>query len=131
MCCFFVPGAEAIALSAVSLILKRGHHDEHDRHDEKRSFSQKLAHHLTRLSHLLYGGSLLLALEHIWHGEIMFAPPFITAMQSPEDTAVMLEEMSTAGVSMALLVTLSYAAYELIKAAGSRFAAGRGLEFSR
>lgn len=131
MCCFFVPGAEAIALSAVSLILKRGRHDEHDKHDEKRSFSQKLTHHLTRLSHLLYGGSLLLALEHIWHGEIMFAPPFITAMQSPEDTAVMLEEMSTAGVSMALLVTLSYAAYELIKAAGSRFAAGRGLEFSR
>ncbi|WP_406043285.1 hypothetical protein [Succinimonas sp.] len=128
MCCFFVPGAEAIALSAVSFILKRGHHDKHD---EKGIFSQKLAYHLTRLSHLLYGGSLLLALEHIWHGEIMFAPPFITAMQSPEDTAVMLEEMSTAGVSMALLVTLAYAAYELIKAAGSRFAAGRGLEFSR
>lgn len=127
MCCFFVPGAEAIALSAVSLVLKRGHHDEHD---EKRSFSQKLAHHLTRLSHLLYGGSLLLALEHIWHGEIMFAPPYITAMQSPEDTEVMLEEMSTAGVSMAVLVTLAYAAYELIKAAGSRFAAGRGLKFS-
>ena len=128
MCCFFVPGAEAIALSAVSLILKRGHHDEHN---EKGGFSQKLAHHLTRLSHLLYGGSLLLALEHIWHGEIMFAPPFITVMQSPEDTAVMLEEMSTAGVSMALLVTLAYVAYELIKAVGSRFAAGRGLEFTR
>ena len=54
---------------------------------------------------LLWGGVLLLAFEHFWHGEITAFPPFLTAMSSPGQTRQMLAEMSTVGVSMAVTVT--------------------------
>ena len=47
----------------------------------------------------------MLAFEHIWHGEVIPVFPFLTAVQNGE-TADMLAEMGTAGVGMAVLVTL-------------------------
>ena len=105
MCCFLVPGAEAAALSLASLAL-------HNCHGERAVFFRK---HISGLSRLLWGGSLLLALEHLWHGEIMLTPPFITAMQSPEDTEVMIAEISTSGVAMAMLVTVAYLVFALVR----------------
>lgn len=105
MCCFLVPGAEAAVLSLASLALRNCN-------GERAVFFRK---HLRGLSGLLWGGSLLLALEHVWHGEIMFAPPFITAMKSPEDTEVMIAEISTSGVAMAMLVTVAYLVFALVR----------------
>ena len=51
----------------------------------------------------------MLAFEHIWHGEVVPYFPFLTAMYNPQDTAEMLSEMSTVGVSMAALITLVWA----------------------
>ena len=61
------------------------------------------------LQNLLYGGSALLAIEHIYHGEVVLYPPFLTAMRNPEDIPEMLHEMSTVGVGMAVLVTAVWA----------------------
>ena len=58
------------------------------------------------LTNLLWGGCTLLAFEHIWYGEVTPWFPFLTAMRSHDSTAKMLQEMSTNGVGMALLVTL-------------------------
>ena len=52
------------------------------------------------------GGCILLAFEHLWHGEIVPWFPFLTAMSSPEDTTEMLHEMATVGVTMAALITV-------------------------
>ena len=52
------------------------------------------------------GGSFLLAIEHIYHGEITFFPPFLTAMKDPEDTKEMLHQIMTVGVSMAVLLVV-------------------------
>ena len=49
---------------------------------------------------------VLLAFEHLWHGEIIPWFPFLTAAGDPESAAEMLMEMASAGVSMALLVTV-------------------------
>ena len=57
------------------------------------------------LSKLLFGGSALLAFEHVWHGEIVPWFPFITAMNDPADAMEMLTEIGTVGVGMAALVT--------------------------
>lgn len=57
------------------------------------------------LSGLLWGGILLLAFEHLWHGEVTLFAPFLTAMSNPEDKAVMLHEMATVGVTMSAVVT--------------------------
>ena len=63
------------------------------------------------LSNFLFSGSILLVFEHFWHGEIVLFFPFLTGARSPEDTYTMLQEMSTVGVSMALLITVIWAIY--------------------
>lgn len=58
---------------------------------------------------MLWGGSALLAFEHIWHGEVTPWFPFLTAAGNPEDAMAMLHEMATTGVAMAVLVTAVWA----------------------
>ena len=55
------------------------------------------------------GGSFLLAIEHIYHGEVVLYPPFLTAMNDPADTQAMLHEIATTGVSMAALLVAVWA----------------------
>lgn len=66
----------------------------------KIKFSTKLGW----LNKLLWGGSALLAFEHIWHGEVVPFFPFLTAVQNGE-IPEMLAEMGSAGVMMAVVVT--------------------------
>ena len=58
---------------------------------------------------MLWGGSGLLAFEHLWHGEITPFFLFLTAANDPADTAEMLHEMATSGSAMAILVTAVWA----------------------
>ena len=55
---------------------------------------------------MLWGGSALLAFEHVWHGEVTPWFPFLTNAATPESASEMIHEMATAGVTMAALVTL-------------------------
>ena len=110
MACFAVPLAEALIVSAVRGVIgnKRTSSSvvEESREGSKIvSIKQKLGW----LQNLLYGGSALLAIEHIYHGEVVLYPPFLTAMRNPEDIPEMLHEMSTVGVGMAVLVTAVWA----------------------
>lgn len=68
--------------------------------EEKIPFSRKLKW----LSNMLWGDSVLLAFEHVWHGEVVPWFPFLTAAGNLQDLSAMLHEMSTIGVSMAALV---------------------------
>lgn len=52
------------------------------------------------LNTLMLGGSALLGLEHVWHGEVVPWPPFLTAMTNPADIPIMLHEMTIVGTSM-------------------------------
>ena len=110
MACFLVPTAEAIVTTVIAKTAK----DEKDYTDVnidtgievsekpvKTSFVRKLRW----LSNMLWGGAVLLCFEHLWHGEVVPFPPFLTAASDPADTAVMLHEMSTVGVCMAVLIT--------------------------
>lgn len=106
MACLIVPAAEAIVTTAVTKIIeKKENSSEVEVTFDKERFSTKLK----RLNNLLWGGSALLAVEHFWHGEIQPFFPFLTAAANPEDAAEMLHEMSTVGVSMAVVVTLVWA----------------------
>ena len=116
MACFLVSTAEAIAVTAAAKIVKN---------NEMKAESQKLAKKaavetkqekklpwskkLMLLAQLLWGGAFLLCFEHIWHGEVVPWFPFLTAMNDPGDTAEMLHEMSTIGVTMAIIVTVTWA----------------------
>lgn len=111
MACFIVPTVEAIVVTVVRKVMEKKEKapEESDiRLDgaiekaAKIPFSRKLKW----LGNLLWGGSALLAFEHVWHGEVVPWFPFLTAAADPADAAEMLHEMATVGVSMAVLVTL-------------------------
>ena len=112
MACFLVPTAEAVVTTVLNKTLADKVKDEN-----KISFINTLG----RLNGMLWGGSGLLAFEHLWHGEISPFFPFLTAASDPADTAEMLHEMATSGTAMAVLVTavwaLTVAAEKHIKAA--------------
>ena len=106
MACFLVPLAEGILLTGAKAIIDKKASARQTVNSAKAFFGSNVS----ALQKMLFGGSFLLAIEHIYHGEVVLYPPFLTAMRSPEDTAEMLHEMSTVGVSMALLLTAVWAA---------------------
>lgn len=114
MGCFLVPAAEAIVTTVISHGAKKREkniipetfefcdQDGSLKQVEKVRFSTKLGW----LNKMLIGGSGLLAFEHVWHGEVVPFFPFLTAANDPAEFAELLTEMSTTGVTMAILVTL-------------------------
>ena len=56
------------------------------------------------LNIMIWGGVIMLAVEHIAHGEVVLYPPFLTAMQTPAEIPVMLQEMATVGGTMTLAI---------------------------
>lgn len=114
MACFLVTAAEAVVVTVVAQSIKRSEQNSTkpvklDNQNSIEAASEEVSIPMSRklmwLSYLLWGGALLLAFEHIWHGEVVPWFPFLTAAADPGDTAEMLHEMSTVGISMALMVT--------------------------
>ncbi len=102
MACFLVSTAEAVIVKAVEKVEEKREVNQEEKNEEvKIPLSKKLSW----LRYMLLGGSVLLAFEHLWHGEIVPWFPFLTAMSDQADAAEMFHEMATVGVSMAVLVT--------------------------
>lgn len=117
MGCFIVPGTEAVVTTVVKKVVENKENAE-EKNLTTRSIHGdgkiKLSQKLKWLSNMLWGGSALLAFEHVWHGEVVPYFPFLTAMNDPADAAEMFHEMSTAGVGMAVVVTLFWAGMVVI-----------------
>ena len=93
MACFTVPLAGAVAAGAAHKAMKKS--------------ANPFIARLPWLVKMALGGSFLLAIEHIYHGEIILTPPFLTAAkEGPEAMSEMFHEMATVGVSMAVLLTV-------------------------
>ena len=107
MACFLVSAAEAAVVTAVEKAEEKKEHGAvaNDSVNERETAGIPLSRKLRWLSCMLCGGAVLLAFEHIWHGEVVPWFPFLTAMSNPADASGMLHEMATVGVCMALLVT--------------------------
>lgn len=104
MACFLVPTGEAIVTTIVQKVEEKKENATEVSAEavEKIPFSLKLSW----LNKMLFGGAILLAFEHLWHGEVVPFPPFLSAMNDPADTAEMLHEMGTVGVTMAIIITV-------------------------
>ena len=105
MACFLVSAAEAVVVTAVEKVAKTSEKKTEAGGEAEENFHVPFSRRLKWLSYMLWGGALLLCFEHIWHGEVQPFFPFLTAMADPADTAEMLHEMATVGVTMALLIT--------------------------
>lgn len=115
MACFLVPAGEAAVTTVVGKL--GGKKPQGAAHEQAGAgFGRKLKW----LSNMLWGGSALLAFEHLWHGEIMPWFPFLSAAGSPADTAEMLAEMGSVGVTMAAGVTLVWVGMVAVSAALER-----------
>ena len=108
MACFVVPAVEAVVVSAVDKCTrkKEAPKDVSENAVAEISTVVPFRQKIKWLTRMLWGGCILLAFEHLWHGEIVPWFPFLTAMSSPEDTTEMLHEMATVGVTMAALITV-------------------------
>ena len=105
MSCFLVPTTEAIVTTVAEKIIRSKEEKNEVQSEETQVPKVKFSEKLGWLNKMLWGGSALLAFEHLWHGEVIPTFPFLTAVQNGE-TSGMLAEMGTAGVGMAVLVTL-------------------------
>ena len=118
MACFIAPTVEAIIVTAVKknekkkeeMALARGDASPHPDEIPSIPWSRKLGW----LTKMLWGGVFLLAIEHIWHGEVVPWPPFLTAMENPADIQPMLMEILTVGGSMVVFVTAVWFAMTLV-----------------
>ena len=102
MACFLVPAAEAVATSIAKIEVDKKEDAKKTEQETKIPFSTKLSW----LRNMLWGGAVLLAFEHVWHGEVVPYFPFLTAASNPADKAEMLHEMATVGVTMAVIITV-------------------------
>ena len=91
MACFIAPAAEAV----VTTIVKKT--------TDKKETHNPFIKRINWLNNMLWGGSALLAFEHVWHGEIVPWTPFLTNGLSA------VREIVTTGVAMAVAVTAVWA----------------------
>ena len=103
MACFVVPLAQAVATTA------------YRKSTEKVQKDNFLHRNLKTLEQMLWGGSLMLIVDHIINGEVTWMYPFFTALETEGGAMVMLKEMLFVGVPMSVLVTLVWAAYCYLK----------------
>ena len=105
MACFVVSAAVGVGTAVARHVVK--HHEKKLEAEGKApvvnkfgsdvKWSKKLAY----LELMLFAGSFVLAIEHIFHGEIIPIPPFFTsATIGPEAVREMFMEMGTVGVGM-------------------------------
>jgi len=110
MACFIVPMGEAVVTTVVQKVVERKEKKAGVKGTSRISWSRKLSW----LNKLLWGGVLLLALEHIWCGEVVLWPPFLTAMNHPDAIGPMLHEIGTIGVGDGLIYYCCLGSYGFV-----------------
>ena len=124
MACFTVSAVAAIGVGVARHIVRHnekklelaGKAKEVEKFGSDTKWSTKLAY----LETALFAGSVLLAGEHVLHGEVTPYPPFLTAAgEGPEAVSEMLHEMGTVGVAMLGIIVAAWAigvlVYDYIK----------------
>lgn len=100
MACFTAAIPEVIAVHLIKKSVEKKEAQNPNKDLHKIPLSVKLSWLIT----MLWGGIFLLAIEHFWHGEIVPFPPFLTAMQSAEETQIMLNEILLIGGAMDIFI---------------------------
>ncbi len=74
-----------------------------------------LKHRLPDLEKMLWGGTLMLIVDHIINGELTWRFPFFTALDQAGGGMVMLREMLTVGVPMSLVLTAAWVVWAYVR----------------
>ena len=106
MACFIVPLVQAVATT----VYRKRHAAEIATPD-----APVLKHRLPDLEKMLWGGTLMLIVDHVINGELTWRFPFFTALDQAGGGLVMLREMLTVGVPMSLVLTATWLVWALVK----------------
>ena len=96
MACFVAPLVEAIAVTAY-----------------RKLSGKPVPESLKTLETMLWGGTIMLIVDHIINGELTWRFPFFTALGNSGGAAVMWREILTVGVPMCIVITLFWAVLAL------------------
>ena len=80
-----------------------------------------LKRHLPALEKMLWGGTVMLVVDHVINGEVTWRYPFFTALGMEGGFQVMLREMLTVGLPMSIVLTLVWIGYALVKERRMKF----------
>ena len=111
MSCFVVPLVQAIATSI---------YRKHNADAVAATDAPVLKRHLPDLEKMLWGGTVMLIVDHIINGELTWRFPFFTALDQVGGGAIMLKEMLTVGVPMSLVITAVWMVYSFWKESAAR-----------
>lgn len=68
------------------------------------------------LEKMLWGGTVMLIVDHIINGELTWRAPFFTALNEVNGVDVMLRELLTVGLPMSVAITAVWAVWAILKA---------------
>ena len=105
MACFIVPLVQAVATT----VYRKRHVAEIAAPN-----APVLKHRLPDLEKMLWGGTLMLVVDHIINGELTWRFPFLTALETGGWEA-MVRELLTVGVPMAAVLTAAWVVWALLK----------------
>ena len=97
MACFVAPLVEAIAVTAYRKIGRKS-----------------VPASVKTLETMLWGGSVMLIVDHVINGELTWRFPFFTALGQSGGAAMMWREILTVGVPMCIVITLVWAVWALM-----------------
>lgn len=92
MACFLVPLVQAAGTTAIQKIIEK-----------KKGKDYIWSKRLGTLNTLLWGGIIMLIIDHIWNGEIKLFPPFFSFLENPQ---IAFHEITTLGITMSIVITL-------------------------
>ena len=97
MACFVAPLVQAIATTAYRKLSKK-----------------PVPASVNTLEKMLWGGSIMLIVDHAINGELTWQFPFFTALSQAGGAAQMWKEILTVGVPMCLVITAVWAVWALL-----------------
>ena len=106
MACFIVPLVQAVATT----VYRKRHAAEIAGPD-----APVLKHRIPDLEKMLWGGTLMLIVDHVINGELTWRFPFFTALDQVGGGLTMLREMLTVGVPMSLVLTAAWVVWALAR----------------
>jgi hypothetical protein len=106
MACFVAPAAVAIVTTvARKVVEKREGVSATERADGRATnISGRWTQRLGWLNAMLWGGTIMLVLDHLITGELTLQPPFLTALQTPAQADAMFREILVTGGAMTAAV---------------------------
>jgi hypothetical protein len=111
MACFVAPATVAIVTTVVRKVVEKNEGVPAARQADRpvAKSSGRWTQRLGWLNTMLWGGTIMLVLDHLLSGELSLSPPFLTAIETPGAVGPMVREILVTGGAMTAAVFVAWA----------------------